>query len=69
MLQEILDHKIPAASQRNSKYDSKMQQMKSKSLTMLNHTDTDRKLLSNFLLLDLSSIPQLHEQHWYAPLF
>ena len=69
MLQESLDQKIPAASQRNSKYFSKMQQIKSKTLTIWNHTDTDRKILSNFLLLHLSSIPQSHEQYWYARLF
>ena len=34
MLQESLDQKIPAASQRNSKYFSKMQQIKSKTLTI-----------------------------------
>jgi len=44
MLQESLDHNIPAASQRSSKHDSKEQKKKSKTSTTLNYIDTDREL-------------------------
>lgn len=43
MHQESPDHNIPAASQRSSKHDSKEKQRKSKTLTMLNYTDTGRE--------------------------
>jgi hypothetical protein len=43
MHQESPDHNIPAAIQRSSKHDSKEKQRKSKTLTMLNYTDTGRE--------------------------